>query len=263
MKFTDGYWHVRKGVTPHYAAQAHDIEIEKDSLTVYAPTKKLQNRGDTLNLPLLTIQYSSPIENVIRVKILHHKGGGPNKPEFEIHTQSDLNIVISNDEKFATLTSGNLTARIYKGNDWLVEFLGGEKVLTSSGWRAAGFVDTPDGRFIHEQLSLGVGENVYGLGERFTSFIKNGQVIDIWNEDGGTSSEQSYKNIPFYLTNRGYGVFVNQPEHVSFEVASEKVERVQFSVPGESLEYFIIYGPTPKQILERYTALTGRPALPK
>jgi alpha-D-xyloside xylohydrolase len=84
----------------------------------------------------------------------------------------------------------------------------------------------------------------------------------MWNEDGGTSSEQAYKNIPFYLTNRGYGVFVNHPERVSFEVASEKVERVQFSVPGESLEYFVIYGPTPKEILERYTSLTGRPALP-
>ena len=54
-----------------------------DSLTVYAPTKKLQGRGDTLNLPLLTVQYSSPMENVIGVKIIHHKGGLPRKPEFE------------------------------------------------------------------------------------------------------------------------------------------------------------------------------------
>jgi alpha-D-xyloside xylohydrolase len=65
-----------------------------------------------------------------------------------------------------------------------------------------------------------------------------------------------------YLTNRGYGVFVNHPERVSFEVGSEKVERVQFSVPGESLDYFLIYGPSPKAVLTRYTALTGRPALP-
>ena len=93
-------------------------------------------------------------------------------------------------------------------------------------------------------------------------FVKNGQVVDIWNEDGGTSSEQAYKNVPFYLTNRGYGVFVNHPELVSLEVGSEKVERVQFSVPGEELDYFVIYGPAPKDVLERYTALTGRPALP-
>jgi alpha-D-xyloside xylohydrolase len=125
-----------------------------------------------------------------------------------------------------------------------------------------GFVDTPEGRFIHEQLALGVGECVYGLGERFTPFVKNGQVVEMWNEDGGTASEIAYKNIPFYLTNRGYGVLVSHPERVSFEIGSEKVERVQFSVPGEYLEYFLIYGPTPRQVLERYTALTGRPALP-
>ena len=86
--------------------------------------------------------------------------------------------------------------------------------------------------------------------------------MDIWNADGGTSSEQAYKNVPFYLTNRGYGVFVNDPGRVSFEVGSEVVSRVQFSVPGETLEYFVIYGPTPLEVLRKYTALTGRPALP-
>ncbi len=113
--------------------------------------------------------------------------------------------------------------------------------------------------YVHEQLDLGVGELVYGLGERFGPLVKNGQTVDIWNADGGTSSEQAYKNVPFYLTNRGYGVLVNDPGHVSFEVGSEAVERVQFSVPGEVLEYFVIAGPTPADVLRRYTALTGRP----
>lgn len=92
--------------------------------------------------------------------------------------------------------------------------------------------------------------------------VKNGQTVDIWNEDGGTASEISYKNIPFYYTTKGYGVFVNHPGRVSFEVGSEKVETVQFSVEDEELEYFVIYGPTPLEIIEKYTALTGRPALP-
>jgi alpha-D-xyloside xylohydrolase len=262
MKFTNGFWRIRDGVLPNYAEQVHEVEATADELTVYAPTKKLRSRGDTLNLPLLTIHFSSPMENVIRVKIVHHKGVREPGPEFMINEQAGRNISITDDEKFATLTSGDLTVRIHKGDAWLVEYLAHDKVLTCSGWRAVGFLETPEGNFVHEQLNLGVGELVYGLGERFTSFIKNGQVVDIWNQDGGTSSEQSYKNIPFYLTNRGYGIFVNQPEKVSFEVASEKVERVQFSVPGEALEYFIIHGPTPKEILNRYTALTGRPALP-
>ena len=262
MKFTDGYWQMRAGMTPHYAAQVHEVTLEDDAITVYAPVGKLQERGHTVNQPLLTLRFSSPLEHVIRVQCVHHKGKIPSKPEFILEAGSNPQVSISNDEHSATLTSGNLSVRINKGNDWLVEYLSGNTVITSSGWRAMGFVDTPDGRYIHEQLSLGVGECVYGLGERFTAFVKNGQVIDMWNEDGGTSSEQAYKNIPFYLTNRGYGVFVNHSERVSFEVASEKVERVQFSVPGETLEYFVIYGPTPKEILERYTALTGRPALP-
>ena len=114
--------------------------------------------------------------------------------------------------------------------------------------------------YLHSQLSLGVGELVYGLGERFGPLVKNGQTVDIWNADGGTSSEQAYKNVPFYLTNRGYGVLVNHAGHVSFEVGSEAVEQVQFSVAGECLEYFVIAGPTPAEVLDRYTRLTGRPA---
>ncbi len=262
MKFTDGYWQMRPGTTPHYAAQVHEIILAENAMTVYAPVGNLQERGHTVNQPLLTVRYSSPMENVIRVQIVHHKGAVLRGPSFTIHPQPTPQISISEDEQAAALTTGDLSVRVHKGDEWLVEYFVRNKAITSSGWRAMGFVDTPDGRYIHEQLNVGVGECVYGLGERFTAFVKNGQVVDMWNEDGGTSSDQAYKNIPFYLTNRGYGVFVNQPERVSFEVASEKVERVQFSVPGESLEYFVIYGPAPKEILERYTALTGRPALP-
>ncbi len=262
MKFTDGYWGIREGVTPHYAVHVYDVEVESDALTVYAPTRRVNHRGDTLNLPLLTVRFSSPMENVIRVQVWHHKGGVPRRPEFALYPQSAPDVVIHNDEKNATLTTGQLTSRVEKAGDWKVQFKDGDKVITESGWRALGMVDTPEGRFIHEQLALGVGECVYGLGERFTPFVRNGQVVDLWQEDGGTSSEQAYKNIPLYLTNRGYGVFINHPEKVSLEIASEKVERVQFSVPGEYLDYFVIYGPTPKEVLDRYTALTGRPALP-
>ena len=115
---------------------------------------------------------------------------------------------------------------------------------------------------MRQQLSLGVGELIYGLGERFAAFTRNGQSIDIWNEDGGTSTDQSYKNIPFYISNKGYGVFVNHTEKVSFEVATEAVTKVEFSVPGESLDYFFFNGPDLKDVLRRYTDLTGKPALP-
>ena len=239
MKFTDGYWHMRPGVTPHWAAQVHDVEIEEDGFTVYAPTKRLAGRGDTLNLPLLTIRFTSPMEDVIRVQMWHHVGGRPRAPEFELAPQPAPPASVREDRDAVALTSGRLTARVGVGGDWRLDFLDGERPVTGSGWRSMAMMDTPEGRFMVAELGLGVGECVYGLGERFTPFVKNGQVVDLWNEDGGTSSELAYKNVPFYMTNRGYGVFVNHPERVSYEVGSEKVERVQFSVPGEYLEVVI------------------------
>lgn len=262
MKFTDGYWRIQEGVTAHYAAHAYHVEVELGAITVTAPTRRINYRWETLNLPVLTARFSSPMENVVRVQLYHHKGTVEKKPAFQLYSQPAPNVRIANDDQAAILTSGRLSVRIDKGGDWRIEYKDGERILTSSGWRGFGYIETAEGPFIHEQLNLGVGECVYGLGERFTAFVKNGQVVNLWNADGGTSSDQAYKNIPFYITNRGYGVFINHPENISLEVASEKVERVQFSVPGQNLEYFLIYGPTPKEVLERYTALTGRPALP-
>lgn len=69
MKFTDGYWTMRPGVTPHFPIHVHDVEVEADALTVYGPTKRLAHRGDTLNLPVLMVRFSSPMPDVIRVHL--------------------------------------------------------------------------------------------------------------------------------------------------------------------------------------------------
>ncbi|HEV7950554.1 MAG TPA: alpha-xylosidase, partial [Glaciihabitans sp.] len=252
-----------------------------DTLRIFAPTKVIARRGDTLNRALLSVTLSSPLDGVIRVRIDHHTGRTP-AAGFDLVGAVEGVGVAEADASGGSLTSGGLTARITPGAPWNLTFESGGRVLTSSQHKSVGYISLGDGApvpaepvgevgisstglapsktYVHEQLSLGVGELVYGLGERFGALVKNGQTVDIWNADGGTSSEQSYKNIPFYMTNRGYGVLVNHSEHVSFEVASETVERVQFSTAGESLEYFVIAGPTPKDILGRYTELTGRPA---
>lgn len=85
------------------------------------------------------------------------------------------------------------------------------------------------------------------------NLCQSGQSIKVWNQDGGTSSDQAYKCIPFYMTNRNYGVFINNPGEVEVEVGSEKVSRVGVSVAGKSLEYFLIYGETPLEVCpDRY-----------
>ncbi|MCO8269851.1 alpha-xylosidase [Actinoplanes sp. TRM 88003] len=258
MKFTDGYWLKRKGFSVLHPAQLRDSQADERTLTAWATTKPVRSRSDTLDTPLITIKLSSPAPDVIRVSMGHFLGGAPQGPNFEIAEQEHPVTIDA-----TSLTAGNLTARFDAGEKWGLDFVAEGKRLTGTGWRGMGIVDSADGEhYVHEQLDLGVGEAVYGLGERFGPYVKNGQSIDIWNEDGGTSSELAYKNVPFYLTNRGYGVLVDHPGKVSFEVASEMVSRTQFSVAGQTLSYLVIYGPTPADILRKYTALTGRPALP-
>ncbi|MBK1810184.1 alpha-xylosidase [Clostridium sp. YIM B02505] len=262
MKFSNGCWLNREGVTTYSPAEAYDVKVKDDSVIVYAPCNNINHRGDTLGGPVITVKLSSPMEDVIRVQLYHYMGANKKSPEFEIQNQGNA-VKISNDDQAVKLISGDLSVEIDKNSGWQMNFFNKDKKLTGTGFRDIAYVKTSDeGVFMREQLSLSVGELVYGLGERFTPFVKNGQVVDIWNEDGGTSTEQSYKNIPFYITNKGYGVLVNHPENVSFEVGSEKVTRVQFSVEGEYLEYFIINGPSMKKVLENYTTLTGKPALP-
>ena len=262
MKFSDGYWRMRPDVTAWHPAEAYDVCEGPDTLTIYAPTREIQHRGHTLGGPLVTVRLSSPMPDVVGVQLSHLEGQVARMPEFGIHAAPGP-VTVSMVDDAAELESGKLKVRVSRNRNWRVDFEADGRVLTSSDAKGIGIVETEDGQhYMLDQLGLGVGEYVYGLGERFGSFVKNGQSVEIWNGDGGTSSEQAYKNVPFYLTNRGYGIFVNNPGRVSFEVASETVSRVQFSVESQSLEYFVIYGPSPKEILEKYTALTGRPALP-
>jgi alpha-D-xyloside xylohydrolase len=254
VKFTNGYWLLREGVQARYPAQVYDVTAEPDALTVYAPTRKIE--------PLLTVRYTSPAPDVISVSVSHLLGARPRLPQFQLHSDHAAQVRIQVDDGQAAITSGALTASFRRGENWALEFLADGSVLTASTNKAMALITQSGEHYIREQLSLGIGEFVYGLGERFGPLVKNGQVIDIWNADGGTSSEQAYKNVPFYLTNRGYGVLVNHPGLVSFEVGSEAVSRMQFSVAGQTLEYLVIYGPTPAEILRKYTGLTGRPALP-
>lgn len=258
MKFTDGYWRKRAGYTVLHPAHLQDTATAPDKLTVWAATRPITHRGDTLNSALITIECTAPAPDVIRVTVANYTGGRPRTPEFAISEQpADVSVGQH------SITSGGLTARFTPGEKWGLDFLDpGGRRLTGSGWKGMGVVTGPDGAYVHEQLDLGVGQVVYGLGERFGPIVKNGQTVDIWNEDGGTSSEQSYKNVPFYFTNGGYGVLVDHPGKVSFEVASEMVTRTQFSVAGQTLSYLVIYGPTPADVIRKYTALTGRPALP-
>lgn len=281
MKFSNGCWLQQEGTECFSPSQAYYVTIVDDMVKICAPSTRINHRGDTLGGVNITLEITAPMTEVIRVKAYHYAGVIPDVTEFELTLDGKSYMEVEEDENEVKIYSGSLLLIIGKKN-WSMAYYRQSNIadrsskktlLSKSTWRDLAYMKLnwrglaydnggDDDTYMRQQLSLGVGEYVYGLGERFTPFIKNGQSIDIWNEDGGTSTQHSYKNIPFYLTNKGYGVFVNHPEKVSFEVASEMVTKVGFAVEGESLDYFFLNGPTMKEVLMRYTDLTGKPSLP-
>ncbi len=262
MKFTDGQWLVREGVQLDRAMDLRRVEVFEGGLRAVVATRRIIERGDTLQGPVLTWTLTSPMEGVIKVRVEHFRGLEfvRAKPFFPVNADAGHRPAVREEADGTVLEAGGLSAKI-SGPEWNLSFHEGDRLLTSTGVRNAGLARVGGVSHMREQLLLGVGETVFGLGERFTAFVKNGQVIENCNKDGGTGSDQAYKSVPFYLSNNGYGVLLHETGHASFEIGTENVSRVQFSLPGESLEYFVIGGPSPKDVLRRLTALTGRAPL--
>ena len=284
MKFSDGFWLNKRGFEVSYASQAYEIKTGKNFINVLAPSNYIQNRGMTLGGPVLEVTFSSAQKDVIKVSVEHFKGGLDNMPKFELYEDQGYTPEVKEYGEYWELISGCTKVRVGKFN-WNIQYFYKDKKLTGGSWRATTVINenqfrlssrlayTQDDTFwdypqderntyIREQLTLSVGENIYGFGEKFTTFVKNGQTVETWNSDGGTCSEQSYKCIPFYISSRGYGVFVNSSDKISYEVASDTVSKVSITVPGEKLEYFMIGGENLHEVLSNYTTLTGKPALP-
>ncbi len=262
MKFTKGYWLNLPGVEAADCVQIREVKVEKDHVYLYSVPYAQDSRA--MGGPVLELFISSPRPDILRTQAYHFMGSAKKEPKFELN-EAPHPLQVTETGDGLSIVSGKTELRITKNPASFTYYYNGKR-LTQVGDRFGhamiSTMKTPEGPFMRCQLDLDIGEKVYGLGERFTPFVKNGQVVDMWNEDGGTASEIAYKNIPFYLTNKGYGVLVNSSDKVSYEICSEAVTRVQFSVPGEKIDFMVIGGGDGKTVLQNYTALTGRPALP-
>ncbi len=282
MKFNNGYWLTREGYHVSYAGYPYSVKVEDCKVVLIVTPDRMYHRGQTLGGPVIKVTVSSPRRDVIRVTASHYDTESE-KEYFPINKDGGFTPILTETENEITVISGKTRAVINKER-YKIDFYYIDQFLTGSGGKALSYV-TEDGcrtsarlrdadpeffslrsdkraTFMREMLTLSVGEYIYGLGERFTPIYRNGQSFTMWNADGGTCSEQSYKNVPFYVSSRGYGVFVNTPDPVSYEIGSEVVSKCAFSVPGEKLDYFLVGGGDPLAAIGNYTALTGRPALP-
>jgi alpha-D-xyloside xylohydrolase len=263
MRFGDGAWRMLDGVVPHYPARVDGLDVTARQALLHVSDRVERERWATLAGNMFTVRVSSPLDGVFRIQVSHHEGRTRRGPGVFVDPEP-RSLPSQVEEKQLTLQAGSLTLRISR-EPWGFSFEDSARgeVLTTCPFKALGLMEKPGaGTFLREQLTLSVGEHIYGLGERFQAFSRNGQTVDMWNSDCGTCSDKGYKDVPFFLSSKGYGVLVNSPARVSFEIGTEQVMRAQFAVPGHELDYFFISGPTPKQVLAQLGALTGRPALP-
>ena len=285
MKFTKGRWMYREGITASHIGQIRDVRKEGDKICLYSVPYTADVRG--IGGPAIEIHLSSPQPNIIRMEAYHFLGSGRKMPSFELN-DANVSPVVEDTAELLTFTSGDLTLVVTKRPCDFTFYYKGKKLAkverNQVGLSMISTIRALDEDYMRQQMDLDfvnihsaatktnsymavrmgvdLGEKIYGFGERFTPFVKNGQVVNTWNDDGGTNTEIAYKSIPFYISNRGYGVLVNDSGPVSYEVCSEAVTGVQFSVPGEKIDFMVIGGDDMKGVLSNYTTLTGKPALP-
>ncbi len=167
------------------------------------------------------------------MRIEHFRGALNKGPHYPLNVLKDVKVEIENNAEFAELKSGSVSVRVTKGEFWALDFLRngqritGSQLKTTATYRTAIPIAT---------MCL----NVWiWAGKRSTAGralhrpVRNGQTVET-----GTATGHQHRavlqNIPFYLTNRGYGVLVNHPENVSFEVGSEKVSKCSSAWKGIS-----------------------------
>ena len=172
MKFTKGYWLNLPGVENADAAQIREVKILEDKVYLYAVPYSQDHRA--MGGPVLEMYISSPKTDILRTQAYHFMGSAKKEPQFELAMET-CPLTVEEFEGGLSITSGKTELRITKNPASFTYYYEGRK-LTQVGDRFGhamiSTMSTPDGPFMRVQLDLDIGEKVYGLGERFTPFVK-------------------------------------------------------------------------------------------
>ncbi len=263
MKFTDGYWRKRDGVTVLHPAQLHDTEADAASLTAFATAK----RGAAARATPST-RRSSPSRRGARCPTSIRVTDQPLRsasraaaPDFEIARRPGRP---RRSVRGSELTSGGSPRASTDGDGWRLDFLADGQRLTGSGWKGMGVVDTADGEhYVHEQLALGVGEA--GLRPRRAVRPAGQERPERRHLERGRRHQQraGVQERPVLPDQPRLRRAGRPPRPGLVRGRLARWSRAPSSAsPGRPCPTSSSTGPTPAEVLRKYTALTGRPALP-
>jgi alpha-D-xyloside xylohydrolase len=260
---------------PIFADPDHDYTclMELRSARRTRSGARLEVAADDGSILHLVLSFVRP--EVLRVQLFADTPPPRRTPMLIDATPGPVAATFNRDSQGVTLGSGALRARV-EGQPFRLAVLDsdGRELFAQQrldramlGWAAypMGFSSDAQGRpAYHETFRLQPDEHLYGLGEQYGPLDKRGQRIVSWNRDvsGLTGSALTYFNVPFFLSSRGYGIFVNHSSPITYELGWPGLDTASFRAEDPYLDYFLIYGPGPKDILARYSQLTGRAPLP-
>ncbi|MGA2685252.1 MAG: TIM-barrel domain-containing protein [Verrucomicrobiota bacterium] len=117
-------------------------------------------------------------------------------------------------------------------------------------------------RSLDAAFTLSPGEMIYGCGESFTGLNKRGQKLVLWPDDAnGIQNQGMYKPIPFFMSDRGYGMFIHTSTPITCDFGNSFAGVNSLMVGDDELDLFVFLG-SPREILDEYTRLTGKSPLP-
>ena len=218
-------------------------------------------RSGTIRIRLYQEEFRKPDFDVVNKDMLIPCRITTEDTDGEIIVRTEENMVKMGKSPFSFLVFGRNGNVVYEENmDDVNSVNEGFDRIPPMGFT---WDDTGAAEEVNAAPKLHMDEHIYGLGEHFTEFDKRGQNLRMRNFDTlGCRDSSAYKNIPFYISSYGYGLYVNDFGIYDFEVGSRSCASISIRVPADQLEYFIISGDTPKEILSAYMNLTGPAVLP-
>ncbi len=293
MRFTNGIWFDRENHSIYNAVEVGDLTLQDDTIRALCTIRHVKDRGDTLNKPTITVSLSSPSPGILACSATHFKGVKDQEPRFELFPDGKPDspfVKVSKEDNAVTLEAGDLKATLStKASSFNIAYStkDSDVVLTDIGRSCLQYIVAPgDARtpypatasttiadpyyrapasgaskpYMALSLGLDVGEHVYGLGERFGPLTKNAQSMDLWNEDAGTCTPYTYKNVPFYFTSEGYGVFFDHTSLVSLEVQTERAPSTSTGFGSRRADTMVCHPRTNAERCSRQVHIAHRPS---
>ena len=251
------------------ARQAVKSWTHETSLDLYRPGEKTK---DTLYLHLMVWT-----PNIFRVFFSDHAeirdplAGLPDDMKMLTGAQQPVETVFSENDQAYSIDTGAVCIRVRKQDGQVSACRKDGRLFFSekrTDFKAADIYDLSfsvrdQDAACFDAFDLMPDEVIYGLGERFDGITRNGRTVDFHNKDAvGTTSRRTYVNIPFYLSTEGYGLFLNSAAPTDWQIGTTDIGAISLAVWEDQLDYFVIAGDTPREILRGYCELTGFSKLP-